>query len=112
MKKDRLLNPALISAIAAIGHTEYFVVADCGLPVPDGVPVVDLSLVRGVPTFAETLRAVCEELVVESYILASEMEGVSPALYSETNQILQGKPSTSVTHEEFKKLKKELEVLV
>lgn len=33
MKRDRILNPDLISSIAAIGHTEYLVIADAGLPV-------------------------------------------------------------------------------
>ena len=34
MKKDRLLNPEIISAIASLGHTEYFCIGDCGLPIP------------------------------------------------------------------------------
>ena len=33
MKKDGLLNPQILSAIAAMGHTEYLVIADAGLPV-------------------------------------------------------------------------------
>ena len=31
MKKDGLLNPQILSAIAAMGHTEYLVIADAGL---------------------------------------------------------------------------------
>ncbi|MEG0897919.1 MAG: D-ribose pyranase [Ruthenibacterium sp.] len=112
MKKDRVLNPALIASIAAIGHTEYFVIADCGLPIPEGVPVIDLTLVRGIPKFTDTLRAVCDELVVESYVLASEMEVKSSALYSETKSILQDKPNSVVPHEEFKKLTQKAKVIV
>ena len=47
MKNANILNPELISAIAAIGHTELFAIADAGLPIPKGVQVVDLSLVAG-----------------------------------------------------------------
>ena len=46
MKKDGLLNPQILSAIAAMGHTEYLVIADAGLPVPSGIPVIDISLIR------------------------------------------------------------------
>lgn len=112
MKKDRLLNPQLIQAIAAMGHTDLLVVADAGLPIPKGVAVVDLSLVRGIPTFMETLRAVCEELVVEGYILAEEMEGKSPALYAQTRALLSGLPCETVPHEELKRLLQNASVVV
>ena len=74
MKRDRLLNQEIISEVAALGHTEYFCIADCGLPIPKGVKVIDISITAGKPTFLDVLDAVREELVVESIILASEME--------------------------------------
>lgn len=112
MKKDRLLNPQLIQAIAAMGHTDLLVVADAGLPVPKGVAVVDLSLVRGVPTFIQTLRAICEELVVEGYTLAQEMEGKSPALYAQTRALLGELPCETLPHEELKRLSQKASVIV
>ena len=96
MKNANILNPELISAIAAIGHTELFAIADAGLPIPKGVQVVDLSLVAGVPSFLQTLQAVCSELV--------EMEEVSPTHYEKTRALLQGMPMEKVSHEEFKAL--------
>lgn len=104
MKKDRILNPELIAQIAAIGHTEYMVIADAGLPIPQGVKVIDLSVVRGVPTLLQVLDAVEEELVSESYILASEMPSKSPELYIQTRERLSGRPEIQVPHEEFKKM--------
>ena len=47
MRKSGLLNPALTSAVARLGHTDTFVVADCGLPIPHDVPVIDLTLTFG-----------------------------------------------------------------
>ena len=47
MKKDGLLNPQILSAIAAMGHTEYLVIADAGLPVPSGIPVIDIFINPG-----------------------------------------------------------------
>ena len=112
MKKDRILNPDLVRAIAAIGHTEYLVIADAGLPVPKGVPVIDLSLVRGIPTYLDVLKAVSEELVIESFIIADEMEPVNPVVCGETKKVLEGLPYTTVSHEELKKLSKEAKAVI
>jgi D-ribose pyranase len=104
MRKDGILNPELEAAIASLGHTEYLVIADCGLPIPEGVPVVDLSLVRGIPTFTQTLDAIKNELVIESCICASEAQEANPGLLSEIKSLLPGVPSKTVPHETFKEL--------
>lgn len=104
MKNANILNPELISAIAAIGHTELFAIADAGLPIPKGVQVVDLSLVAGVPGFLQTLQAVCSELVVEGATVALEMEQASPVHYEKTRELLPGMPMEKISHEEFKAL--------
>ena len=104
MKKDGILNPQLCSAIAAIGHTEFLVIADPGLPIPQGVPIIDLSLVRGIPSFLDVLHAVQAELVVESYFIASEIKEASSALYQEIRSALPGMPEAEMPHEEFKKM--------
>lgn len=49
MRKSGLLNPALAGAVARLGHTDTFVIADCGLPIPHDVPVIDLTLTFGIP---------------------------------------------------------------
>jgi D-ribose pyranase len=102
MKRDRILNPELISAIASLGHTEYMVIGDAGLPIPDGITIIDLSVVKGIPAFMDVLRAVAEELVIQSFIYASEMNSVNPALAEEVKKALPGIPNATVTHEEFK----------
>ncbi|MDN6623767.1 MAG: D-ribose pyranase [Acidipropionibacterium jensenii] len=78
MKRQGLLNPQLCAAIARLGHTDTFVVADCGLPVPRDVPVVDLALVFGIPRFAEVLSAVLSEVVVDHAVIAGEAVGAEP----------------------------------
>ncbi len=102
MKKNGILNPALSAAIARIGHTDSLVIADPGLPIPDGIEVIDLSLVCGVPSLLDVLKAVLDELVVESCILASEMETCSGTLYGQTRDLLGDLPCVMVPHEEFK----------
>ncbi len=104
MKKEGLLNPQILSAIAGIGHTEYLVIADAGLPVPAGVPVIDISLVRGVPDFGSVLNAVTEEMVVESFILAEEILDRNQAAWDCVKEVLPNVPSVHISHEEFKKM--------
>jgi D-ribose pyranase len=102
MKKSNILNPDLISVIAALGHTQYLVIADAGLPVPEGVSTIDLSVSRGIPSFHDVLQAVCSELVVESYIYATEIEKKNLTVFSKMSRILGDINSVNISHEEFK----------
>ncbi len=103
MKKDRILNPQIAWEVAALGHTEYLCIADCGLPIPKDVKVVDVSVRAGLPGFLDLLRAVAEELVVESVVVASELPGKNAALLRQMKEILGEEiPFAQVPHEEFK----------
>ena len=103
MKKDRILNPNIIWAIASIGHTEYLCISDCGLPIPTGVQVVDVSIRAGLPSFIDLLEAVSEELVVESIVTATEMDETNPALVKQIHHILgENIKHEKITHQEFK----------
>jgi len=104
MKKDGLLNPQILSAIAARGHTEYLVIADAGLPVPSGIPVIDISLIRGIPDFGVVLCSVIDEMVVESFIVAEEMADKSQDTYGTVIEALPQVPFRCIAHEEFKEM--------
>ncbi|TRW44615.1 D-ribose pyranase [Georgenia yuyongxinii] len=79
MKRRGILNDALAGAIARLGHTDLVVVGDCGLPRPLGVPVVDLAVTFGVPTFAQVVDLLADELVVEQATMASETREANQA---------------------------------
>ena len=96
MRKSGLLNPALAGAVARLGHTDTFVIADCGLPIPHDVPVIDLTLTFGIPTFADTLAALLEEVVVEAGTIAD----TTP---SEVRSLLPAVPLTEVSHDDLKR---------
>lgn len=112
MKKDRLLNPEIVSAVAALGHTEYFCIADCGLPIPQGVKVIDVSIVAGRPSFLELVDAVRNELVIESTILASEIDEKNGNLAAQMNERFGHLPCKKVPHEEFKELTKKAKCII
>lgn len=79
MKRAGILHAELSGRLARLGHTDYVAVADSGLPVPAGVPVVDLALRRGVIDFPTVLDALVSELVLEAHVIASQTLS-SPAL--------------------------------
>jgi D-ribose pyranase len=72
VKRRGILQKELAGRLAALGHTQTLAVADCGLPVPADVPVVDLAVVQGVPTFGQVLDALLDELVIEGHTYAVE----------------------------------------
>lgn len=102
MKKSGILNADLMRVIATMGHTDRLVIADSGLPIPSSVPRIDLALVAGVPTVAQTLQAVLGELQVEAATIADEMRQRSPAMYQAIRQLLGAIPFQQVSHEQFK----------
>ena len=112
MKKDRILNPMIIEAIATLGHTQTICIADCGLPIPKGVRVIDVSVVKGIPTFLDVLTHVSSELVIESYVIASETETNSPNISEGVKDALSGIPYKTVSHSDFKKLTEEASCII
>lgn len=112
MQKSKLINPRVLGAIAALKHTEYFVICDPGLPLPEGAEVIDLCLSAGIPSFMDILKVVCGELEVEGYILASELAGGNPAMLGQVEKTLGGPPCRLVPHEEFKSLCEKAKVFV
>ncbi|MHA7287569.1 D-ribose pyranase [Arthrobacter sp. MDT3-44] len=100
MKKTGIINAPLSGALATLGHGHLVVIADCGLPVPASATVVDLSLVRGTPSFVQVLDAVLGEIVVEASMCARE------AAESEVEDWLAGRGLTPrrISHEDLKGL--------
>ncbi len=78
MKAAGLLHAELSRIVASLGHGDTVVIADAGLPVPSGVPVVDLAVAPGVPSHLAVVRAVLGELVVERGLANAEQSTVVP----------------------------------
>ncbi|BAU87096.1 D-ribose pyranase [Streptomyces laurentii] len=78
MKKTGILNRHLAGAVAELGHGDGVLVCDAGMPIPAGPRVVDLAFRAGVPTFAEVLDGLLDELVVESATAAYEIRDANP----------------------------------
>ncbi|NEB74176.1 D-ribose pyranase [Streptomyces sp. SID14478] len=110
MKKSGILNRHLAGAIAELGHGDGVLVCDAGLPVPPGPRLVDLAFRAGVPSFAEVLDGLLDELVVEAGTAAREVHSANP----QAAELLRERvPSLGfVTHEELKALAKGARLVV
>ena len=102
MKKGRLLNQPLSATVAAMGHMDELVIADAGLPIPDGPARIDLALTTGVPGWVDTIHVTLDELQVEGAIVASEMLESSPHLFAQLRELLGDVPISTYPHAEFK----------
>ena len=102
MKKTGLLNKDLSEVIASLGHRDMLVIADAGLPIPQGVRRIDLAVSPNVPRFLDVVQAVLGELQVEEAMVASEMAERSPATLDALVTVLGAVPVSEVLHEQLK----------
>ena len=102
MKKGGILNPAICSLLAELGHMDELLIVDAAYPLPPDSHVIDLTLVPGIPRFLDVLRAVAEELVIESITIASEIHENSSRLYQEMLKIVGEIDVDEVPHHEFR----------
>lgn len=112
MRKEGLQNAEIQRLIAGLGHTQSIVVCDVGLPIPEGVPVIDLALADGFPDFLDVLRPIARELVYEKFVYAQEMQRISEKLLTEMKTVLGGAAAEAVPHEEFKRMTREAKAII
>ena len=112
MRKTKLLNSQISSVISEMGHTDSLAIGDCGLPIPKDVKRIDLAIIKNLPTFMDTLKAVLLELQIEEVVLATETEKVSNDLYEEIKKEIGDVKITFVSHEELKENLKECKAVI
>ncbi|WP_035294445.1 D-ribose pyranase [Clostridium sp. KNHs214] len=103
MRKTTLLNSSISEEISKMGHTDSIAIGDCGLPIPKETRRIDLALVKNLPSFMDTLKAVLAELKVEEVVIAKETKEVSPEIFAEIKKEIGHVKITFVTHEDLKK---------
>lgn len=96
MKRAGILHGELSGHLARLGHTDRFLVVDSGFPVPDGIPVVDLRVVYGLPAFAPVLGAILREVVVEGAVVATELAAANPGIDSVLDDAIRTHAGTGI----------------
>lgn len=105
MNKHGILNSEICKVLADLGHTDMIVIADCGLPIPEGVKRIDLALKIGTPGFIEVVELLAQYMQIEKVTIASEIHAKNPATYVNLETTLGAEVSLEeLSHEEFKLL--------
>lgn len=88
-------------------HGHRITICDAGFPIPKGCDMVDLSLVAGIPSFFDTLKAVLNEIIVESYITVDHMKQYNPRGLKLLGEMMPVQERTELSFEEFIKQSEE-----
>jgi D-ribose pyranase len=112
MKKTTLLNSQICEVISKMGHKDTLAIGDCGLPIPDSTKRIDIALIKNIPGFIETLKAVLTELQIEEVIVAKETFDASPKVFNEIKKAVGDVKITFITHEELKLNLKECKAVI
>ncbi|WAA09266.1 D-ribose pyranase [Fervidibacillus albus] len=110
MKKSGILNSEISKVLADLGHTDTIIIADCGLPIPQGVKKIDLSLELGKPSFLEVLEIVQRDMIIEKVTLASEIVEQNKPLFNQLTD--QYSDIEFVTHEVLKEQSKKAAAII
>ncbi|KKK33865.1 hypothetical protein WN59_09630 [Salinicoccus sediminis] len=101
MYRSVVLNSEISKVLSTLGHGDYIVIADCGLPVPAGVKRIDIALKPGTPSFKETYEVVAGSMYVEKQVYAEEVSDAGlRAVFSDDI------PAEQVSHEKLKEMSK------
>ena len=111
MKRYGMLNSSIAKILSDLGHTDYIVIGDAGLPVPDGVPKIDLALTAGTPSFQSVVSVVLADMVVEKVIVAEEIVEHNETQHQFIEQLVEENPEY-VSHQAFKELTKHAKVII
>lgn len=112
MKKTPLLNSEISRVISQMGHTDSIAIGDAGLPIPNSVERIDLAVIKNLPTFIDTLKAILTELEIEEVEIAREIKDASPEVYEGVAKEIGNVKITWISHEELKENLKKCKAVV
>lgn len=113
MKKIGVLHGEISKLIGEMAHHDTILIGDAGMPVPKGVQLIDLALVKGIPSFMQVLEAILLELEVEEGIIDIEMEEISPHKKEELKKVVGSEfPIVEIPHEELKEMSKDCKAVI
>ena len=113
MKKNGILNSEISKVLSDLGHKDQIVIADAGLPIPDGVKKIDLAVAFSEPTFIRVLEEVLTDMKIEKVILAEEIQEKNGLqLGAIDNKLVDGEEVEFVSHEAFKEQTKYAKAII
>lgn len=112
MIKHTVINAELGYALATARHKDAIVICDANMPIPDGCNVIDVSLVRGVPTLVQTMCAILNDLVAERYEVFELMPQYNDAMYQKIQSLVPQLPGGTISQERLMETMKNAKAVV
>lgn len=102
MIRGSILNEALLTALAVMGHSDILLVVDAGFPIPEtGCRRVDLAVTPGVPDIETVLNLVAANMIYEECYVGDEQKEYYPSLYKKVCGIIKRCPVKTIPHDEI-----------
>lgn len=116
MKKSGILNSEISRVLSYMGHTDSICIGDCGLPIPEETERIDLAIRFGSPSFMEVLKAVIEDMAIESIVLAEEIKTQNPEILTQILELFKEKNINIsikfIPHTQFKECTKQSKAII
>lgn len=112
MKINGILNSPISRVLSYMRHTDTLCIGDCGLPCPDGVELIDVSLEFGKPSFIEVLTVVAREMKIEKITLAAEIKTKNDAVLKQVQALFPNLSICFISHDDFKWQTKQCKAII
>ena len=104
MLNIKILNPALLSLLARVRHTNALVIADGRFPFWPQIETVDISLTNDIPTVLQVVAAIRPEFnATEAYMAREFLEHNNARIRAAFAKALSGIALKHEPHIEFKR---------
>lgn len=112
MKKQGILNSNISNVLSKMRHTDQLCIGDSGLPVPNGVLEIDVSLKANIPDFITVLKTIIEDMHIEKAYIAKEIIEKNETVYREIKKLIDEKKLVLVKHEELKEMSQNSKAII
>lgn len=86
--KRNLLNSNILKELSLLGEADQIIVASAAFPAIEGVKVLDISLVPGVPSVEQVIDAFSEEIEIDMITVSDEAKEENVDFVEYLNKVL------------------------
>ena len=102
MKRNGIINSEISKVLSYMRHTDLICISDLGLPCPNNIKTIDLSLKLGYPSFLYVLSEIIKDMKIERIILAEEIKNNNKEVYNKILNMFENISIEYVSHNDFK----------
>lgn len=102
MKRNGIINSEISKVLSYMRHTDLICISDLGLPCPNNIKTIDLSLKLGYPSFLDVLYEIIKDMKIERIILAEEIKNNNKEVYNKILNMFENISIEYVSHNDFK----------